>query len=122
MNANRLNTARYTPVRARGIQAGYIRVIGAGLAALALAGCSTLTVRADLSEQVSGNWTTTALDGRDLTHQPVARIAIAFEPELSRTVSASLGFEHRSYPFSSADRGDERVYVGLAWKPFRGDP
>jgi hypothetical protein len=91
--------------------------IFAVLAVLALAGCSTFTVRADLSTQVAGNWSQ-SLNGRDITDRPLASLSLAFEPQLTQTVSAALGVEHRSYPGTGADRGEERVFVGFTWRPF----
>jgi hypothetical protein len=89
---------------------------------LSLTACSTFTASADLSEQVSGHWSeslATATGTTNLTHKPIARVALGFEPELTRTVTATLGVEHRSFPFTSADRGEERAYLGLRWQPWK---
>jgi hypothetical protein len=90
---------------------------------LCLTACSTFTVNADLSEQVAGRWSETLVNAQgtrtDLTHQPIARVALGFEPELSRTLTATVGVEHRSFPFTNADRGEERAYVGLRWQPWK---
>jgi hypothetical protein len=89
---------------------------------LALSACSTFTVNADVSEQVSGRWSETLVTPNgttDLTHQPIARVALGFEPELTRTLTATVGVEHRSFPFTNADRGEERAYVGLRWQPWK---
>ncbi|MBX5461742.1 MAG: hypothetical protein IRZ28_11710 [Steroidobacteraceae bacterium] len=87
---------------------------------LALAGCSTFTVEADASRQVTGDWRTT-IEGRDFTHEVLVRVAAGFEPALSETLTMPLGVEHRSYPSTTADRGEERVYLGLKWRPFVKD-
>jgi hypothetical protein len=92
----------------------------AALGALGLAGCSTFTVEAGLSEQVTGKARVHLSNGSDVTHEPLGRIALYFEPSLTRTVTARLGVEHLSYPETDFDRGQERIFAALTWKPFAG--
>ncbi|MEJ1960725.1 MAG: hypothetical protein WDO56_03950 [Gammaproteobacteria bacterium] len=89
------------------------------LALLALGGCSTFTVETDLSKQVSGNWSTTLDEGRNVTREPLARVALGFEPSFAHGFSVPISVEHRSYPGTREDRGEERVSVGLKWQPFK---
>lgn len=96
-----------------------MRVVLLFVCVLTLAGCSTFTVEADASRQIAGDWRTT-IEGRDFTREVLVRVAAGFEPALSETLTMPLGVEHRSYA-SIADRGEERVYVGLKWRPFAKD-
>jgi hypothetical protein len=83
----------------------------------ALAGCSTFTVRGDVSRQVAGDWQE-RIGTRDVTNRAIARLSLGFEPQLTETISAGFGIEHRSYPGTNSERGEERAYVGLSWRPF----
>ncbi|MBX5459728.1 MAG: hypothetical protein IRZ28_01445 [Steroidobacteraceae bacterium] len=61
---------------------------------LALAGCSTFTIEADASRQVTGNWRST-VRSQEVTREVLVRVAAGFEPALSETLTMPLGVEHR---------------------------
>ncbi len=85
----------------------------------ALTGCSTLTVEADVSTQLSGDFR--YLSGaHDFHGAHVGRLAVMLEQPVTRSVECRLGIEHRSLLDTSRDRGEERVVVGVTWRPFAG--
>lgn len=76
-----------------------------------------LVIEADTSWQLDGG-VRHVFHGEEY-RGPTGRIAISLEPQLTRSLAARIGVEHRSFPFRSSDRGEERVSVGLVWRPFR---
>lgn len=87
----------------------------AGLLALLVSGCTRVTVFADLSHQVAGSMVYRA-QGEIIT-SPYARAGIEASRDLGKWEMA-LGLEHRSFPFTTKDRGEERVYTSLRYHMF----
>lgn len=85
--------------------------------AIFLAGCSTLTIEADMSQHVSGQWTVKHGE-HDISGEPMARVAVTLQPKITQELTAIIGIEHNSFPTIHNDRGDERAIVGLRWQPF----
>ncbi len=88
------------------------------LAASTLAGCSTLAVEADVSSQLDGDFRYIA-DGHNYHGAHVGRLAVSVEPRLTQSLTATLGVEHTSLLDTGSDRGQERAFVGLKWRPFK---
>jgi hypothetical protein len=87
------------------------------ISASALTACSTLTIEADLSQHISGQWDVQR-GSENISNKPLGRVAVAFEPRVTDEITASIGIEHRSFPTIKDDRGDERAFVGFVWRPF----
>lgn len=84
---------------------------------------STAYLRADVSTKVAGEWAYRYRPegGADFKTAPVlvGRLELGLQIALPHGWQMSYGIEHRSNIYT-ADRGEERVFVGLEWRPFRG--
>lgn len=49
----------------------------------------------------------------------IGRIALAVDVPATATITLRYGLEHRSYIETARDRGEERAFIGLVWRPFR---
>ena len=97
-----------------------IRAVLIGTLAL-LAGCSVvrqIEVRADVSQQVGGD-VHHMRDGRDYGGGQFARLEIEAPLYERNDVRVFGSLTHESLLDSGVDRGEERVHLGLSWKPFR---
>ncbi|HZR03393.1 MAG TPA: hypothetical protein VFA81_09505 [Burkholderiales bacterium] len=94
-----------------------VLVFCAVLALVPLTACSTLTIEADTSTQLAGDFRYVGTTG-DYHGGHIGRVAISVEPRLTDSVTATLGIEHTSLLDTGRDRGQERAYMGLRWTPF----
>jgi hypothetical protein len=88
------------------------------LAALCVLSPSELTLRADISAQVAGNFSY-HVAGRDYGGAHVGRIGLELPVATYRGFRMVAGLEHTSLLDTGRDRGEERVTLGLTWRPFR---
>lgn len=88
------------------------------LSGLCLADPSNLQVETGISRQLSGDMTYTWA-GKSYGGGTLGTAAIVLEQPLARGFSYRLGFEHRSLLDTAADRGEERWFFNLTWRPFR---
>lgn len=50
---------------------------------------------------------------------PYGRISVGYDLQLSKSLAMRLDYSHESSLATNADRGEERITVGLTWRPFR---
>lgn len=91
------------------------------LVPLVLAAClldgEKVEVRADLGKQVGGDvrW---SVQGQRI--EPVfGMLEIGAGGELRRGVEVRYGLRHTSFANTGKDKGENRVFIGLVWRPFR---
>lgn len=97
-----------------------IRAVLIGTLAL-LAGCSVvrqIEIRADVSGQVGGD-VHHIREGRDYGGGKFARLEIESPLYERNGVRVFSSLTHESLLDTGVDRGEERVHLGLSWKPFR---
>lgn len=78
---------------------------------------STLEVSAYASSQISGDFSFYE-EGRQIGNPLWGRVALQLKPQLSRSVAVIYGWEHVSV-INSSERGEERLFAGFIWTPFR---
>lgn len=86
-----------------------------------LSGCSVIRqveVRADVSQQITGNFHYTE-QGHDYGGGKLARIEIEAPLYEHNGIRIFSGVTHESLLDTRHDRGQERVHVGVSWRPFR---
>lgn len=91
------------------------------VAGLCLFDPANLVVRADLSWQVSGRFDYYER-GRDFGSGHLARLAIQVDVPMPARFTLSYGVEHSSLWDTNADRGQERAFAAITWRPFRAQP
>lgn len=50
---------------------------------------------------------------------PIGRVTVGMSVHIASGVAFEYGIEHASYIDTNRDRGEERVYLGFTWRPFR---
>lgn len=79
---------------------------------------STLTLSVDASAQLGGD--VHHVDHRrDFGGGHMGRIRLEAGGSLTHQVYLFYGVQHESLLDTGRDRGEERVYAGLTWRPFR---
>jgi hypothetical protein len=86
--------------------------------ALCLVSFSDLTLRADVSSQLSGDFSY-RVNGRDFGGGHVGRIALDLPLASYRGFTLAALAEHTSLIDTTRDRGQERIGLTLVWRPFR---
>lgn len=80
---------------------------------------SSLTLRAQASLQISGSeryyWGTTDYGGGHL-----GRLTAEMGVTITPSFSIAYGVEHQSLIDTARDRGEERMFMTLQWRPFAG--
>jgi len=76
-----------------------------------------IEVHADVSEQVSGNFRYNS-DGRDYGPGHLARIEVEAPLYQQGGVRIFGSLTHESLLDTNRDRGEERVHIGVSWRPF----
>jgi hypothetical protein len=87
--------------------------------ALCLISPSQLTLRADVSMQVAGDFSY-HVAGRDYGGGHVGRIGLELPVATYRGFRMVAGWEHESLLDTRRDRGQERVYAGFTYRIFGG--
>lgn len=98
------------------------------MAVLAITGCtsvqklvdpSALTIEVDSSWQAGGKFTHWELHGDHYEAHAgtLGRIAVVMDAPVKKGVNLRYGIEHRSL-IRVDDRGEERIVLGVTWKPF----
>lgn len=87
------------------------------VAGLCLADPANITISADASKQVTGKYDYW-IESRNYGGAHVGRVAIQMETPLTRTFSFRLGWEHLSLLDTDSDRGQERIFFGVSFRPF----
>lgn len=87
--------------------------------ALCLISPSQLTLRADISTQVAGDFHY-SWAGVDYHGGHVGRVQLEMPILVGRHFSLDAGYLHQSLLDTGKDRGEERVLLGLTWRPFGG--
>lgn len=84
---------------------------------LTLSGCARLgaTAYADLSDSVGGK-VYHNIEGYGRPHGAQGRIGIEGDVRIVGELRLAAGIEHTSFPETSTDRGEERVYVGARYR------
>lgn len=85
--------------------------------AICLLSPTELTLRADASTQIAGDFSY-RIDGRDYGGGTVGRIALDLPLARFRGWTLAGGIIHESLLDTTGDRGQERIYLGLQWRPF----
>lgn len=88
-------------------------------ATLCLIQPSQLTIRADVSTQLSGDFRYTD-SGHDYHGAHVGRVQVDLPLLTYRGLRIVGGYEHTSLIDTPHDRGQERMYVGLTYRVFGG--
>lgn len=86
--------------------------------ALCLISPSQLTLRADVSAQVGGDvshWS----GARNYGGARLGHIGLELPLLTYRSLAVTAGYVHESLIETRSDRGEERVTLGLVWRPFR---
>jgi len=86
--------------------------------ALCLIAPSQLTLRADVSMQVAGDFAYTYA-GHNYHGGHVGRVQLDLPLVMYRGFTLTAGYEHLSLIDTPRDRGEERALIGLTWRPFR---
>jgi hypothetical protein len=86
--------------------------------ALCLISPSQLTLRADVSMQVAGDFSY-HVAGRDYGGGHVGRLQLDMPLVTYRGFRLIAGVEHTSLIDTTRDRGQERASLALVWTPFR---
>jgi len=81
-----------------------------------LTGCVGLGVNAfaDFSNQTGGD--VVHRIGGEVAPGPQARAGVELDKAVGAGFIVALGVEHRSYPSTTKDRGEERAYVGARYR------
>jgi hypothetical protein len=87
-------------------------------ASLCLFDTSHIELRADISSQVAGNFTYVSR-GNSYGGAHVGTIELSAGSDLTNEVSIRYGIRHTSLADTSHDRGEERAFIGIIWRPFR---
>lgn len=87
------------------------------LAGVCMLDPSNITLRGDISHQVGGH-EDYFVEGRSYGSGKLARVSVEVFAPLSRRLTLNYGIEHSSLYNTTKDRGQERAYVGLMWRPF----
>lgn len=84
---------------------------------VALSGCSRMgaTAYADFSESISGT-VVYNVDGYGKPPGPQARVGVEADIQVVGGLKVAGGIEHRSFPETNSDRGEERAYVGVRYR------
>lgn len=85
---------------------------------LCLISPTDLTLRADVSTQVSGDFVYYQA-GHNYGGAHVGRVTVELPLALYRRFTLTASFEHSSLLDTTGDRGQERVSLGLVWRPLR---
>lgn len=85
---------------------------------LCLVSFSDLTLRADVSTQIAGEFAY-RVDGRDYGGAHVGRIALELPLASYRGFTLVGGIAHESLLDTTGDRGQERISLGIVWRPLR---
>lgn len=78
---------------------------------------STVEVRADTSYQVSGSFQYRPM-GRVMETATIGMFEVSAGGYLGRGLTVRYGVRHTSI-LEVYDRGEERAFVGLVWRPFK---
>lgn len=96
-----------------------LRALSASVAAIALTGCAGVGVNvfADFSESISGSYVY-RIEG-SAAPGPQARAGVEVDKRFANGFAVAAGLEHRSFPVTTHDRGEERAYIGARyrWEP-----
>lgn len=76
-----------------------------------------LSLEATAASKVAGHYRT-VIDGHTMENAVWGRFALKMTPQLTENLSLLYGVEHISV-VNNTDRGEERVFAGFVWKPFR---
>lgn len=87
-------------------------------AAICLISPSELTLRADVSRQFSGDVTHWS-GGRNYGGATLAHLGLELPLISTSRFSVNLGYMHESLLETRSDRGEERMSLGLVWRPFK---
>ena len=79
---------------------------------------SSLTLRADISAQVAGDVTHWNA-GHNYGGGHLGHIGLELPLLTYRGFAINAGYVHESLIDTNRDRGEERVILGLVWRPFR---
>ena len=92
------------------------------LLAITVAACifdpANLSIEAEASRQTSGDFTY-RVEGIEYPNATVGRLAIQMDAPLGAGVTLRYGWEHLSLIDTDRDRGQERLFLGLVWRPFK---
>lgn len=88
-------------------------------ASLCLLSPTELTLRADISRQVSGVMEY-RIDGRSYGGGHVGRVQLDMPLVTYRGFRIVGGYEHESLVDTRRDRGQERVFLGISYRVFGG--
>jgi hypothetical protein len=95
------------------------------LAAFALTGCQTVRdgtyVAGGVSRQVAGG-VHYIVNDRDYKDALQGQLEVGIAKALGRRVTGKVGIAHESIPELPTDRGQERIFVEIEWRPFRRTP
>jgi hypothetical protein len=86
--------------------------------ALCLIQPSGLTLRADISAQVAGDVTHWS-GGHNYGGARLGHLGLELPLLTYRGFAINAGYVHESLLETRTDRGEERLYVGMQWRPFR---
>lgn len=87
------------------------------IAGICLASPENLSLSAEASRQVSGNFTY-YVDGRNYGGATIGETRILMDVPVSRSVMFQYGWLHRSLMNTNGDRGEERAVMQITWRPF----
>lgn len=87
-------------------------------ATICLVSPSQLTLRADISTQVAGDVTHWNAN-RNYGGAHLGHLGLELPLVIYRGLSITAGYYHESLIDTGRDRGEERMTLGLVWRPFR---
>ena len=87
-------------------------------ASLCLLSPTQLTLRADVSTQVAGNFVYYSEDRSYSGGGHIGRIQLDMPLMSYHNFTLLGGIEHTSLLNTAHDRGQERAYIGFSWRPF----
>jgi hypothetical protein len=87
------------------------------LIALCLFDPSNLTIRADFGLEIAGGFHYTVND-TDVGTGKLVAVRLEMPVRVNKKLEFTYGVEHISL-LDANDRGQERVYLGITWKPFQ---
>ena len=56
---------------------------------------------------------------QDNPRNPYGRLSVGYDVTFNQHVSMRLDYSHESSLDTNADRGEERISLGITWRPFR---
>lgn len=85
------------------------------IASICIANTRELRIEADTSFQVAGSFRY-AVGGRDIGTGVRGRLQLSMDVPVSHRFTVRYGVVHESL-INANDRGQERAFVGFAWRP-----